>query len=140
MSKIFVPSMQKQGYPKSIAGAVTATSATLEIIIPSSIPMVLYGVTSNVSIKDLFIAGIVPGIILGGAFMVTSYIFARRENHPVDERFELIRLGVQLRRAGVPLIIPVIVVGEFDWGLCYANRSRGRGRGCRVGLWLALAA
>ena len=116
MSKIFVPSMEKQGYPKSFAGAVTATSATLGIIIPPSIPMVLFGVTSNVSIKDLFIAGIVPGIMLGGAFMVTSYIFARMENHLVDERFELSRLGQQFTRALVPLLIPVIVVGGLIGG------------------------
>lgn len=82
MSKIFVPSMERQGYPKSFAAAVTATSATLGIIIPPSIPMVLYGVTTNTSIKDLFIAGILPGILLGGAFMVTSYLFARREVTP----------------------------------------------------------
>ena len=92
MSKIFVPSMEKQGYPRSFAGAVTATSATLGIIIPPSIPMVLYGVSTNTSIKDLFIAGIVPGIILGGAFMCTNYIFARKENHPVDAKFETARL------------------------------------------------
>ncbi|MCP5081896.1 MAG: TRAP transporter large permease [Alphaproteobacteria bacterium] len=116
MSKIFVPSMEKQGYPKSFAGAVTATSATLGIIIPPSIPMVLFGVTSNVSIKDLFIAGIVPGIMLGGAFMVTSYIFARIEKHPVDERFEVARLGQQLTRAIVPLLIPLIVVGGLIGG------------------------
>ncbi len=116
MSTIFVPSMEKQGYPKSFAGAVTATSATLGIIIPPSIPMVLFGVTSNVSIKDLFIAGIVPGILLGGAFMITSYIFARIEKHPVDEQFELRRLGHQFIRALVPLLIPVIVVGGLIGG------------------------
>ena len=116
MSKIFVPSMEKQGYPKSFAGAVTATSATLGIIIPPSIPMVLFGVTSNVSIKDLFIAGIVPGIMLGGAFMLTSYVFARIEKHPVDEQFELRRLGQQFTRALVPLLIPVIVVGGLIGG------------------------
>ncbi len=116
MSKIFVPSMEKQGYPRSFAGAVTATSATLGIIIPPSIPMVLFGVTSNVSIKDLFIAGIVPGILLGGAFMITSYIFARIEKHPVDEHFELRRLGQQFIRALIPLLIPVIVVGGLIGG------------------------
>ena len=116
MSKIFVPSMEKQGYPKTFAAAVTATSATLGIIIPPSIPMVLYGVTTNTSIKDLFIAGIIPGLLLGGAFMVTSYIFARREGHPVDERFELPRLGTALRAALVPLMIPVLVVGGLIGG------------------------
>ena len=116
MSKIFVPSMEKAGYPRSFAGAVTATSATLGIIIPPSIPMVLYGVSTNTSIKDLFIAGIVPGIILGGAFMCTNYIFARRENHPVDAKFETARLRDALWGAIVPLMIPLIVVGGIIGG------------------------
>lgn len=116
MSKVFVPSMEKQGYPRSFAAAVTATSATLGIIIPPSIPMVLYGVTSNTSIKELFIAGIVPGILLGGAFMVTVYIFALKENYPVDKGFEVRRLGAAFLGALVPLLIPVLVVGGLIFG------------------------
>ncbi len=127
MSKIFVPSMEKQGYPKTFAAAVTATSATLGIIIPPSIPMVLYGVTTNTSIKDLFIAGIIPGILLGGAFMVTSYIFARREGHPVDARFEWPRLGTALRAALVPLMIPVLVVGGLIGGFVTPTEAAALG-------------
>ena len=117
MSKIFVPNMERQGYPRTFAAAITATSATLGIIIPPSIPMVLYGVATNTSIKDLFIAGIIPGIILGGSFMITSYIFARREGHPVDSSFELPRLGKTFSRAFIPLLIPVLVVGGLIAGL-----------------------
>lgn len=117
MSKIFVPSMEKKGYPKTFAAAITATSATLGIIIPPSIPMVLYGVTTNTSIKDLFLAGIVPGILLGGAFMVTSYIFARKEGHPVDQKFDVPRLGHALKGAAIPLLIPIVVVGGLLAGL-----------------------
>ncbi|MFK7966882.1 MAG: TRAP transporter large permease [Burkholderiaceae bacterium] len=127
MSKVFVPSMEKQGYPKSFAGAVTATSATLGIIIPPSIPMVLYGVTTNTSIKDLFIAGIVPGILLGGAFMLTSYIFARKENHPVDEQFQAARLGEALKGAFVPLLIPVLVVGGLIGGFVTPTEAAALG-------------
>lgn len=127
MSKIFVPSMEKQGYPKSFAAAVTATSATLGIIIPPSIPMVLYGVTTNTSIKDLFIAGIIPGLILGGAFMVTSYIFARKEGHPIDERFELPRLFKSFRAALVPLLIPVLVVGGLIGGFVTPTEASALG-------------
>lgn len=132
MSKIFVPSMEKQGYPRSFAAAVTATSATLGIIIPPSIPMVLYGVTTNTSIKDLFIAGIVPGLLLGGAFMVTSYIFARRERYPRDERFELPRLGTALRQAAVPLLIPVIVVGGLIGGFVTPTEGAALGVICAL--------
>lgn len=117
MSKIFVPNMEKKGYPKTFAAAITATSATLGIIIPPSIPMVLYGVTTNTSVKDLFLAGIVPGILLGGAFMVTSYIFARKEGHPVDQSFDVPRLGHALKGAAIPLLIPIVVVGGLLAGL-----------------------
>ncbi len=127
MSKIFVPSMAKQGYPKPFAAAVTATSATLGIIIPPSIPMVLYGVTTNTSIKDLFVAGIVPGILLGGAFMITSYIFARKEGHPVDEKFEVQRLGVALKGAFIPLLIPVLVVGGLIGGFVTPTEAAALG-------------
>lgn len=127
MSKIFVPSMAKQGYPKPFAAAVTATSATLGIIIPPSIPMVLYGVTTNTSIKDLFIAGIIPGIILGGAFMITNYIFARKEGHPVDEKFEVQRLGVALKGAFIPLLIPVLVVGGLIGGFVTPTEAAALG-------------
>jgi len=117
MSKIFVPNMERQGYPRTFAAAVTATSATLGIIIPPSIPMVLYGVTTNTSIKELFIAGIIPGVLLGGAFMVTNYVFARREGHPVDQGFQAARLGRTFVRAFLPLLIPVVVVGGLIVGL-----------------------
>lgn len=127
MSKIFVPSMAKQGYPKTFAAAVTATSATLGIIIPPSIPMVLYGVTTNTSIKDLFIAGIGPGLLLAGAFMLTSLIFATKENHPVDKAFELPRLVDAFKAAAVPLLIPVIVVGGLIAGLVTATEAAAIG-------------
>jgi C4-dicarboxylate transporter, DctM subunit len=127
MSKVFVPEMERKGYPRNFAATVTATSATLGIIIPPSIPMVLYGVTTNTSIRDLFIAGIVPGILLGGAFMVTSYIFARREGHPVDTSFEVVRLGRALWRAAIPLLIPVIVVGGLILGIVTPTEAAGIG-------------
>ena len=116
VSKIFVPEMEKQGYPRAFAAAITASSATLGIIIPPSIPAVLYGVTTNTSIRDLFIAGIVPGLILGGGFMIANYIFARRGNYPVDSEFSVGKLGVTFKRAIVPLIIPILVIGGLVVG------------------------
>ena len=127
LSKIFVPEMERAGYPKNYAAAVTAVTATLGIIIPPSIPMVLYGVTTNTSIRDLFIAGIVPGILLGLAFMVTCYIFARRESHPVDARFELPRLGRAFKGALVPLLIPILVVGGLIGGVFTPTEAAGIG-------------
>ncbi|MFS4580705.1 TRAP transporter large permease subunit [Phaeobacter sp. C3_T13_0] len=116
MLKIFVPSMEKQGYPRMFSASVRATSATLGIIIPPSIPMVLYGMTTNTLIKDLFLAGIVPGVFLGGVFVITSYIFAHKMGHAVDERFEVARLGAAFYGATVTLLIPVLVVGGLIGG------------------------
>ncbi len=123
LSKIFVPEMERAGYPKAFAGAITSSAATLGIIIPPSIPMVLYGITTNTSIRDLFLGGIIPGILLGGGFMIANYVFARRGNHPVDRAFELPRLGVALKRAVVPLLIPVIVLGGIIGGIFTATEG-----------------
>ena len=127
MSKIFVPSMAKQGYAKPFAAAVTATSATLGIIIPPSIPMVLYGVTTNTSIKDLFLAGIVPGIILAGGFMITSYIFAVKEQYPTDTKFEPSTLGLAIKEALIPLLVPLVVVGGLIGGFVTPTEASALG-------------
>lgn len=127
MGKIFIPSMAARGYPKGFSAAVTATSATLGIIIPPSIPMVLYGVTANVSIRELFIAGIVPGLLLGGAFMLTNHVFAKRNKYPADAKFESVKLKSAFRRALVPLLIPVFVVGGLIAGLVTPTEAAALG-------------
>lgn len=138
MSKIFVPNMARRGYPPSFAAAVTTTSATLGIIIPPSIPMILYGVTTNTSIKELFIAGIVPGLILATGFMITNYLFAIRENHPKDNNFEFSRLTQSLSKAILPLMIPVLVVGGLIAGLVTPTEAAAVGvlAALIFGFWL----
>ena len=132
MSKIFVPEMARKGYTKPYAASITAASATLGIIIPPSIPMVLYAVTTNTSPRDLFIAGIVPGLLLGGAFMVTAYIFARRESHPRDIAFARANLWRTFKGAAVPLLIPLLVVGGLIGGIFTATEAAA------VGVMIAL--
>lgn len=117
MGKIFVPQMAKAGYPVTFAVSVTSAAAIIGIIIPPSIPMVLYGAVTNTSIRDMFIAGVVPGILLGVAFIVTNYIFARREGYPMDRRFDWYRTKMGFRMALVPLGIPVVVVGGLISGV-----------------------
>ncbi|AWN15706.1 TRAP transporter large permease [Salinisphaera sp. LB1] len=127
LSRVFVPEMEKAGYPRDFSAALTSAAATLGIIIPPSIPAVLYGVTTNTSIRDLFIAGIVPGLLLAFAFMITNYLFARRNDYPVDHRFDVVRLGVAFRRALVPLLIPILVVGGLVFGIFTPTEASGIG-------------
>ncbi len=127
MSKIFVPEMVKQGYNKFFSASITASSATLGIIIPPSIPMILYGVSTNTSIKDLFIAGIVPGILLGVGFMITNYIFAIKENYPVDDKFEIMKVGSTFKKALFPLMIPIVVVGGLIVGIITPTEAAATG-------------
>ncbi len=117
LTRVFVPGMARAGYPPAYAAAVTSVTATLGIIIPPSIPMVLYGVTTHTSIRDLFLGGVVPGLLLGGAYMVTNHLFALRYGFPRDRRFDAGTLGQAARGAAIPLLIPVLVVGGLVGGV-----------------------
>ena len=91
MGSILIPAMKKKGYPKEFAAAITSSSATLAVIIPPSIPMILYAVMADASVVQLFVAGIVPGVLGGCGMMALSYWFAQalqlsgRGSLPVDE-------------------------------------------------------
>ncbi|MEO6985294.1 MAG: TRAP transporter large permease [Paralcaligenes sp.] len=132
LGKIFVPQMKRVGYPEAYAVSVTSAAAIIGIIIPPSIPMVLYGAITNTSIKDIFIAGIVPGIMLGVAFMITNYFFARRDGYPVDRKFELGRLLRATHGALFPLLIPIVVIGGMIGGIFTATEAAA------IGVLLAL--
>ena len=89
--------------------------------------MILYGVTTNTSVRDLFLAGLGPGVLMGLAFMTACYIFARIEKHPIDERFDIFRLGRAFKRAAFPLMIPFLVVGGLIGGIFTPTEAAGIG-------------
>jgi C4-dicarboxylate transporter, DctM subunit len=79
---VMIPGMKKAGYPADFSAAVTAASSTVGPIIPPSVPMIIVGALSGISVGQMFMAGAVPGILLGVAMLVTTYIIARRKNFP----------------------------------------------------------
>ncbi|MFK7891454.1 MAG: TRAP transporter large permease [Granulosicoccus sp.] len=79
---VMIPGMKKSGYPADFSAAVTAASSTVGPIIPPSVPMIIVGALSGISVGKMFLAGAVPGILMGFAMMVTTYIIARRKGFP----------------------------------------------------------
>src|ERR671919_528933 len=97
LGSILIPAMKSKGYPKALAAAVMSSAATLAVIIPPSIPMILYAVMAETSVVQLFVAGIVPGIIGGIGLMAMAYAFARRYDLPVEEVFQLRRVWITFK-------------------------------------------
>ncbi|HEX9877388.1 MAG TPA: TRAP transporter large permease [Gammaproteobacteria bacterium] len=125
LGSILIPQMKARGYPAPFAAAVTSSSATLAVIIPPSIPMILYGVMSGSSVVELFVAGIVPGIIGGLLMMATAYVIAVRKRFPVEETFSLKRLATTFKDAIWALLLPVIILGGIFSGWVTATEGAG---------------
>ena len=125
LGSILIPAMERRGYSKEFAAAVTSSSATLAVIIPPSIPMILYAVMSGSSVVELFVAGIIPGIVGGMLMMAVAYRFAVRHDYPVEEAFELARLWQTFKDAGWALLLPVIILGGIFSGWVTATEGAG---------------
>ncbi len=114
---ILIPALIKHGYPPSYAAALQATSAELGVVIPPSIPMILYGVAAEVSIGELFIAGFGPGIFIGVSLMTFVHIYCRLKGwgkNDGDGRLSFSKATVQ---AGWALLMPVIILGGIYGGV-----------------------
>ena len=109
--KILVPRMVKAGYGKDFAAAISGASAAVAPILPPSIPFVIYGSIAQVSSGDLFLAGAVPGVLMGLYMMVVVVILARRRRYPRSARPNLHMIGRGLWDAGLALMTPVIIIG-----------------------------
>lgn len=122
---IIMPAMMRRGYSRAFTAAVTSSSASLAIIIPPSIPMILYGVMSGSSIVKLFVAGIIPGVLGGFAMMAISYYLALKHDWPVEDRFNLCRVWVTFKESAWALIMPFIILGAIFGGFVTATEGAG---------------
>ena len=123
LGSILIPGMKAKGYPAPLAAAVMSSAATLAVIIPPSIPMILYAVMAETSIVQLFVAGIVPGIIGGFGLMGMAYVFARRYNLPREEAFSFKRVGITARDALWAFLLPIIILGGIFGGVVTATEG-----------------
>lgn len=123
LGSITIPAMKQKGYPSALAAAVMSSSATLAIIIPPSIPMILYAVMAETSVVQLFVAGIVPGIIGGLGLMAMAYWFARRYNLPIEQRFSWPEVRRTAREAMWAFTLPMIILGGIFGGFVTATEG-----------------
>ncbi len=114
---ILIPALVRHGYPVTYAAALQATSAELGVIIPPSIPMILYGVSAEVSIGELFISGFGPGLLIGGALMVFVVAWARLKGYGKLDREGRLPVLVATRKAAFALMMPVIILGGIYGGV-----------------------
>lgn len=117
IGSILVPAMIKQGYPKSFGAGVITTSGALGILIPPSIVMVMYSVSTNTSVGKLFVAGVIPGLMLAFLLGVTTWILARRKNYPRMPRASWRQRWQAFRESVWGLLLIVVVMGGIYSGM-----------------------
>jgi C4-dicarboxylate transporter, DctM subunit len=125
LGTILIPAMKKRGYSKEVAAAVVSSSASLAIIIPPSIPMILYAVMAQTSTVKLFVAGILPGLIGALGLAIAAYWQAVRYDFPMEERFRLARVWQTFKEAIWALVLPVVILGSIFAGIVTATEGAG---------------
>ncbi len=114
---ILIPAMVRYGYPVQRAAALQASSAELGVIIPPSIPMILYGVSAEVSVGEMFIAGFGPGILIGAALILFIFVWCKVTGHGKRDGEGRLELAVAFKQASLALLMPVVVLGGIYGGV-----------------------
>jgi tripartite ATP-independent transporter DctM subunit len=125
LGTILIPAMKERGYSKEVAAATVSSSASLAIIIPPSIPMILYAVMAETSVVKLFVAGIIPGLLGAAGLAVAAYWQAVRYNFPVEESFRLSNVWRTFKEALWAFIMPIAILGSIFGGIVTATEGAG---------------
>lgn len=121
--KILIPSMLKNGYDKETAVGVTAASSTVGVVIPPSIPMIIFAGVANASVGSLFLGGIIPGVLIGLSMMVLIYFVSAKRGYPTFKRVHLKEIGKKLLDTFPALLTVVIIIGGITTGVFTATES-----------------
>lgn len=122
---IMLPAMKQAGYDEEVSAGITATASCMGPIIPPSIPFILYGVIANVSIGALFLAGIIPGLILGSALMIYVYAVAKKRDYPREARASMKDVALSTWKALPALLMPLLIMGGIFFGLFTPTEAAG---------------
>jgi len=117
IGSIMVPEMTKRGYDRTFSAALVAASGSIGLIIPPSIAMIIYGVTTQSSIGDLFMAGIIPGVMIGIGFLIYSYYVAKKKNYPIEGKMSWEEKKLRFKNAIWALVMPIIILVGIRGGV-----------------------
>lgn len=125
LGTLLIPAMKSRGYSKEVAAATMSSSASLAIIIPPSIPMILYAVMAQTSIVKLFVAGILPGLLGALSMAAVAYYHAVKFDFPIEERFRIGHVWQTFKEAAWAFILPVAILGSIFGGIVTATEGAG---------------
>lgn len=117
LGSVMIPEMKKRNYDAGFSAALVASSGSLALILPPSIAIIIYGVSNQASIGDLFLAAIAPGIVIGLGFALYSYLYAVRHGYPTEGRVSGAEKWKRLKEASWALMMPVIIIGGIRMGV-----------------------
>ena len=121
IGKVVIPAMEKRGYPRALSAAIVSNAASAAILIPPSIPMIIYAWMAEVSIAKLFFAGFLPGLIACLGMMALCYYYARRYKLPMEQKFSIREVGRSTLNAFWALFIPVVIWAGILGGVATAT-------------------
>ncbi|MBI2372244.1 MAG: TRAP transporter large permease [Deltaproteobacteria bacterium] len=121
IGNVVIPAMERRGYPRALSAAIVSNAASAAILIPPSIPMIIYAWMAEASVARLFFAGFLPGLLAGGAMIGLSYYYARKYNLPVEQKFSLRNVGRSTADALWALSIPAVIWGGIFLGIATAT-------------------
>jgi tripartite ATP-independent transporter DctM subunit len=126
LGSILIPDMVKKGYPKGFAAGITVASSTIGMIIPPSVPMLMYAMVSGASVGKLFLAGLIPGILVGATQLIMTYLISRRRGyHPEKEKIEWKHALKVTKDGSLALVMPLLIILSVSFGIATASESAG---------------
>ncbi|PCL54340.1 TRAP transporter large permease [Bordetella pertussis] len=127
IGSVMIPEMERRGYPRPFAASVVASSGELGVILPPSVPMIIYAMLTGTSVAQMFVAGILPGLLIGLSLIITILIMSRLGDYGGSQRVSVgewaLNVWRALRRASLSLLMPVIILGGIYGGLFTATEA-----------------
>lgn len=124
LGSVLIPEMEKKGYPPEVAAGITVASSTMGMVIPPSIPMIMFSMITGASVGALFMAGLIPGVMVGAFQLVVCYVISKKNGyHPKLEKLDVKKMITTLIYSIPAVIMPIIMVCSISFGICTASEA-----------------